>query len=95
MVNEWSALSEDITESSLLGKTLHCLQQLLSCQCMKLAVHWKWFGTGSIDGLGMFSGTTIHDYVEGKMLGKATRVRKGLSYCMIQWNGEIMDSQKV
>jgi len=43
----------------------------------------------------MFSGTTVHDYVEGKMLGKATRVRKGLSYCMIQWNGEIMDSQKV
>ena len=32
---------------------------------MKLGAYWKWFGAGSIDGLGMLSGNLLHDIIEG------------------------------
>ena len=64
---------------------------------IKLGAYWKWFGAGSIDGLGMFSGMTTYSMTlsKGKCWARLFGVGKGWSYCMIWWKGEIMDSWKI
>ena len=64
---------------------------------MKLGAYGKWFGTGSIDGLDMFSGMTTYSMIvlKEKRWARLLMVGKGWSYCMIWWKEEIMDSWKI
>ena len=55
-----------------------------------LKVIWRWW-LGHV----LRHDNLLHDIIEGKMLDKATWGRKGWSYCMIWWKGEIIDSWKI
>jgi len=47
--------------------------------------YWKRFGTGSIDGLSMFSGITFSTLQKGKCWARLLGLGKDLSYCTILW----------